>query len=268
MTLKQRLYEDYLKKSRFPDYEMILDEARKNGYLMMGILDFKNYISKHEKVIGGGRRILVNRHDIDTSARTALYFHDIEMSVYGQAGSASYYFRKKTIDISLIHKLMNNAYEPAFHYETIAEWEKSKKTKNREAIIGAFPDIKRNFILDLSNFRSMTSCPSKSVSSHGDFINRKYKIPNYAILRDDISLREECGIDVEAYDSIIEDHVSCRFADQQLLDSFSNSVISAIRGHEPIVSILTHPRNWKTDWIANTNDNIGRIVEGMTYRFG
>lgn len=265
MTIWYKIYEAYFMKSHFPLYKMILEKAKENGYLMMGILDFAEHV-KHHETPTGGYRILVNRHDIDTSAKTAWYFRNIEMSVYGEEGSASYYFRKDTCDRpDLIKQLMDDGYEPSFHYETIADWEKKHKTKSRERIIEAFPEIKRIFVDELSTFKQKTGCECRSVASHGDFINRTYKLTNLEILHDD-ALRAECGIEVEAYDSVIADNVTCRFADQDALSGFVPSVLEAIEQHAPVISLLTHPVHWKTDWFANTANMAGRVIEGISYR--
>lgn len=47
MRIKQRLYEDYFKPSRLPDYRRCLEVFRDAGYKMVGILEL------HNMVIGG-----------------------------------------------------------------------------------------------------------------------------------------------------------------------------------------------------------------------
>lgn len=42
MQLTQRIYEDYFKRSRIPEYKKILAAFREAGYKMVGILDFYN----------------------------------------------------------------------------------------------------------------------------------------------------------------------------------------------------------------------------------
>lgn len=44
MQVKQRLYEDYLKPSRLPEYERVLRAFNDAGYQMVGILDLYNMV--------------------------------------------------------------------------------------------------------------------------------------------------------------------------------------------------------------------------------
>lgn len=48
MGIKNRLYEDYFKRDRLPDYRRVLEAFRDAGYKMVGTLDL------HNMVIGGG----------------------------------------------------------------------------------------------------------------------------------------------------------------------------------------------------------------------
>lgn len=54
MTILYKIYEAYFMKSHFPLYKMILEKAKENGYLMMGILDFAEHVKHHETPTGGG----------------------------------------------------------------------------------------------------------------------------------------------------------------------------------------------------------------------
>ena len=70
---------------------------------------------------------------------------------------------------------------------------------------------------------------------------------------------------VEAYDDIFVTEISSRYADQILLDKFSEDVLKGIKNDEKVIMILTHPRNWKVDIIANTQENLRRIIQGVAY---
>lgn len=52
MKIQQRLYEDYLKKSRLEKYRELLSFARERGYRMIGVLDFYNQV-KSSNGLGG-----------------------------------------------------------------------------------------------------------------------------------------------------------------------------------------------------------------------
>ena len=263
MMLKKRIYEDFFKKSRLDEYRKVLKCALENEYKMVGVWEFYRMLSNGECT----GKILLNRHDIDTSPKVARKMFGIEKEVYGNRGSVTYYFRDSTIDCSLIHELEEYGYETGYHYEEIALYEKRKKLKNRDNIVSVFPEIRKQFTKDLSRFREDTSSKSLSVASHGDFINTMYDLQNYELLRDDNLLREHNKIVLEAYDEAIMKYVQCRYADQILLERFSEEVIDAINKDVKVIMILTHPRNWEVDLWANTKENFKRFFEGLRYKF-
>lgn len=180
-------------------------------------------------------------------------------------GSSTYYFRKSTIDKRLIQDLEEYGYETGYHYEEIADYEKKHKTRSVKQLENRMDEISSLFRKNLSNFRNITGSKSLSVSSHGDFINVLYNYGNRNILKNQ-SIRDELGILVEAYDKIVNENVGARFADQILLDEFTGHVENAIHQGIECIMILTHPRNWKVDWISNTKENVKRMMQGVAYR--
>lgn len=264
MSIKQKIYEDYIKRDRLPQYKNLLQIAKDNGYLMLGVADFYDMIQNLGN-IQKGTKIILNRHDIDTSPRVAAEMFLIEKEVYGKNGSATYYFRNSTIDNELISAIDEYGYEAGYHYEEISDYEKKHKLKNIECIKEKLPEIRQQFLYDLENFRKSTGSNSVTVASHGDFINTKLLLQNYAILEDQAT-REKAGIKVEAYDRSIMDCVYARFADHLLLGNFLNEVIDSIEQRCEIIMILSHPRNWKVDIAANTKENIKRFYQGILYR--
>nr|WP_296486062.1 hypothetical protein [uncultured Acetatifactor sp.] len=261
MNITSRIYEDYLKGDRLSCYREMLQYAKEQGYIMVGILDFFKMV--HEAKFNK-RKILINRHDIDTSPKVAREMFQIEKSVYGKQGGVTYYFRNSTLDKLLISEIEEYGYETGYHYEEIADYEKRYKIKNREKLISHLPNIKRNFLEDLERYRKVTGTNSFSVASHGDFINVKFQLPNTVITSDE-SLRKRAGIIVEAYDEDIMKYIERRLADQNLLNEFYIQVKSEIDKGTGIIMLLTHPRNWKVDFVANTKENLIRALEGIKY---
>ncbi len=263
MNVLKRIKEDYFKRSRLDAYRRMLVCAKDCGYRMMGIIDYYNYL--RDNADGQSEKILVNRHDIDTSPKVASLMFDIEKDVYGRDGSSTYYFRQCTIDKRLIQELEAYGYETGYHYEEIADFEKKHKIRSVEGIENRIAEISPIFRQNLIDFRKNTGSQSLSVASHGDFINVLYNYGNLNLLRD-TKVRNELGIIVEAYDDVVNENVEVRFADQKLLDDFSAQVEQAFNQGKECIMILTHPRNWKVDWIANTRENAKRILEGILYK--
>lgn len=265
MSFFRRINEDYLKQDRLPLYKSVLETAHKHNYLMMGILDFYNIVSSEGFKINNNTRFLINRHDIDTSPKIARRMFEIEKSVYGHEGSSTYYFRFTTIDKALIKEIEDYGYETGFHYEVLADYEKKHKFKDSQKLILHMPEIRKLFLKDLQKYRTITRTSSRTVASHGDFINTMINMQSYEILRD-LDTRDKANIILEAYDNSINRYIVERFADQVLLENFSNEVIRSIEQNCKIIMMLTHPRNWTVDIVANTQENMRRLFQGLKYK--
>lgn len=261
MRFKQRIYEDYLKPSRLRDYKRVLEAFRDAGYQMVGIFDFYQIVNSG----GVNGKLFINRHDIDTSPKVARKMFEIEKEVYGHKGSATYYFRDSTIDKHLIADIDKYGYETGYHYEEVATFEKKHKLKNVDDMRAFLPKCQKMFLEDIKSFRDNTGSPCLTVASHGDFINSKYKMQNTEILKDS-QIRERAAIIVEAYDDIVTRDIEKRYADQILLGSFSDEVLSGINEGHKVIMTLTHPRNWEVDFVANTKENIKRLYQDILYR--
>lgn len=262
MSIKDRIYEDYFKKSRLPEYRRTLQAAKEQGYQMVSVLDYTRIVKAGNLK---GRKIYVNRHDIDTSPRVAAKMFAIEKEVYGKNGTATYYFRDTTTDIKLIHEIDAYGYETGYHYEELATYAKQHKLKCRKAIEEHIQEAGEQFLDDLKRFRETTGSQSLTVASHGDFINTRYDIQSYELLKIS-SVREKAGIEAEAYDDDIMQYVQERIADQELLVNYLSVIIDAFERGVPIVMSLSHPRNWKVDIWDNTKENWRRLTQDIKYR--
>ena len=265
MGLIKRIYEDYFKQDRLPLYKSLLEVARKHNYIMMGIQDFYNLLSAEGFKVNNDTRFLINRHDIDTSPKIARRMFEIEKGVYGHEGSSTYYFRFTTIDKKLIKEIEDYGYETGFHYEVLADYEKRHKLKDTQKLMLHMPEIRKLFLKDLQKYRAITGTASRTVASHGDFINTMINMQSYEILRDS-DTRDKSNIILEAYDNSINQYIVERFADQLLLERFSSEVIRSIEQDCKIIMILTHPRNWTVDIVANTQENMRRLYQGLKYK--
>lgn len=261
--LIHRVYEDYLKPSRLEEYKALLETAKIAGYTMVGILDFYRLVSN--KSLNERSLVLVNRHDVDTSPKVAGKLFDIEQEVYGSDGSATYYFRRTTIDKSLIKRIDRAGYETGYHYEELSDYIKKNRIRNENEIRKSFPEVRRIFLDNIKDFRETTGSMSKTVASHGDFINVRFDIQNYEFMQDQ-NIREKAKVELEAYDNEITDYIVKRLADHTLEACFTNEAIESIKANYPVIMLLTHPRNWQIDWVENTKENFRRLFQDICYR--
>lgn len=84
MNVLKRIYEDYFKKSRLDAYRCMLLFAKSNGYKMMSIIDYYYYLKDNSN--SRNNKLLINRHDVDTSPSVARLMFNIEQEVYGHDG--------------------------------------------------------------------------------------------------------------------------------------------------------------------------------------
>lgn len=263
MSIKTRIYEDYTKKSRLSKYKEMLETAKAAGYRMIGVRDYYELLQKTNN--HPGEKILLVRHDIDTSPKVARKIFEIEKSVYGNRGTSTFYFRWTTIDTKLIKDIEDYGYETGYHYEELAAYIKDRKLKDREQVIQELSAVRRKFLSGLEKYRQVTRTASETVASHGDFVNTKLDIQSFEILKDD-DTRKKANIILEAYDASIMDFIDERFADHVLVDKMTEEVCKSISKGTEKIMILIHPRNWEVDIVSNTKENFRRLIQGIMYR--
>jgi hypothetical protein len=249
--------------SRLNIYRRLLESARDQGYETHSIYSFWQ-AGKDEKRVVPGRRYLILRHDVDTDPRTAEKMWNLEVLL---GCRSSFFFRLCTFTPSLMKQMHAAGFEASYHYEEVSAVAKRRGFSSWPEIQAAMPQIRALFRDNLTRLRQATGLPMRGVASHGDFVNRKLNIINTVILEDE-SFRKELGIDVEAYDAVIEDQISFRVSDCPYPQFWRPSdPFMAIRERQPVVYILTHPRHWRTCLHVNAIDNVLRAWEGAAYRF-
>ena len=77
--------------------------------------------------------------------------------------------------------------------------------------------------------------------------------------------RESCGIAREAYDIEQMRYVTCRIADQSSKNFVEEAACAMQRG-EPVLYLLTHPRQWGADFRANAREDFLRLYHGIAMR--
>ena len=255
-TIKNRIYNDYLMPSRLNEYETVLRTLNQEGYKHITFREYKKLLDTDN--LDG--RYFINRHDIDTDIATAKEFFKIEKKYNAKA---SYYFRLSTLDFKFMKEIEDYGSEASYHFEEIAQFCKDNHIKSRDEVINRLDDIKKIFI---ENFKIIKNggMQLQTICSHGDFVNRKLQITNNEITKDE-NLRKELGIICETYDKDLMDSFEIYVSDKQYPIFYSPDSIFNYIGEKDTICMLTHPRQWRTNFIINTIDNLKRIYEGFRW---
>ena len=253
MDLKKRIYNDFFRPSKEEEYEKILKAAKDCGYEFHTLLSFENV-----KVSGGGK-CLILRRDVDTADSKILRRMLALEKQYG--ARASYYFCWNTIDVSLMQDIAEAGGEASYHFEEIATYCYKHRIRTKEEMLKHIEDIKDLFIEQFAKFKKKTGQPCLTIASHGDYVNSKFKFQNKEIIDDRV--RETCGILREAYDAEHMNLLTCRVADQAEMERFTSKAIAAIERGEPVIELLTHPRQWNSPIWVNLKEEISRIFRGL-----
>ena len=228
----------------------------------LSIIDFFHRLESGN--ISKGGRYFIHRHDIDTDIRTAKKMFSIEQSL---GIKATYYFRLSTLDYALIKEISEYGSEASYHFEELASYCKINHIKSKQEALEGLDEIKSIFKLNVEMIEKEASIKIQSVASHGDFVNRKLNVINN-VVTDDLSLRKELGIVCETYDSILMDSFDLYISDKPYPVYFSpTSPFDALKEPDKnsIICMTSHPRQWETNWIVSTIDNVGRVIEGIRW---
>lgn len=257
-TVLDRLYSDYLMPSQLAIYEETVREAHRAGYTQTSVRGYVDLIRAGRAAVD---KVLVHRHDIDTDLRTTRKLFDIEKK---HGIHSSFYFRLSTLDLGLMRDIEAYGSEASYHYEELAAYAKKHRIKDPAMLRSRLPHIRADFVANFSGIEQKLGSKMRTVASHGDFVNRRLKLSNTEVLADP-TLRQLCGIDCEAYDRALLDHIDIYVSDRPAPQYYHPvPPIDAMRGHRRIC-LVTHPRQVETNWIENTRDNLFRFYEGLVW---
>ena len=256
-TLKNRIYSDYLMPSRLDEYESILKKLNENGYKHITFKEYKKLLETNR--LEG--KYFINRHDIDTDVATAKEFFKIEKKYNAYA---SYYFRLSTLDFDFMREIEDSGSEASYHFEEIATFAKEHHIKSKNEILNRLNEIKDNFKQNFKMIEQKLGFKLSTVCSHGDFANRALKIVNNELTKDK-SLREELGIICETYDKDIMNSFDIYVSDRPYPIFYTPKSVFEYIGKAEIICMLTHPRQWRTNFTINTLDNFHRLYEGLKW---
>lgn len=259
-NLVSRLYSDYFMPSRVPTHERFIRAALDMGFAQTSVRDYFNAIGGGN--VAHGEKVVVHRHDIDTDLRTARKLFEVEQKYHIKS---SYYFRLSTLDFALMREIEDYGSEASYHYEELATFAKQNGIRDAARIHSRMSEIRQAFKKNFCSIEQRLGSKMTTVASHGDFANRRLKLNNTELLRDE-QLRDSCGIQCEVYDKAFLQHFDFYVADKPHPQYYHPSCPFDALGKYRRICFLTHPRQFETNWIENTKDNLFRFYEGARWK--
>ena len=258
--LRDRLYADFLMRSRLDEYERLLECAIEARYRISSVGSF--WRQAEGEGLDAAERYLVLRHDIDTDPRTAATMWAIDRRL---GVESSYFFRLSTMAPQLLAEIAAAGSEASYHYEELSTVAKRLGLRSRAEALAHLAEARELFAENLRQLRATTGLPMRVVASHGDFANRRLGVANWVLLADP-ALRREVDVELETYDEAFLGRLPRRYTDAPHPRHWAPAdPAAAILAGEPVISILVHPRHWRADRGANARDAIQRIAEGIRF---
>jgi hypothetical protein len=256
--LRDRLYHDFLMPSRLDEYRLLIGRAAELGYSFHGVGSFQR-----AKLAGRLEpKVLVLRCDVDTDVATAAD----KFEILRRAGArASFFFRLATLDLALMRRMHDCGFEASYHIEEVATVAKELRLKTRAGIEARLPVIEQRFRDNVLRLRAETGLPIVVLAAHSDWLNRRLHISNRRVLTP--AIREELGIEVEAYDAAARKGITSLFADADYPQLWRpGPPLAALERGDPVVYVLTHPRPWGRSIRANLRVDAQRAREELEFR--
>lgn len=257
--LLSRLYSDYFMPSRLPGFEHFIVAALDLGYAQTSVREFFDSLSNG--AVHDGQKVVVHRHDIDTDLRTARKLFELEKKYKIKS---TFYFRLSTLDFKLMREIEEYGSEASYHYEELATFAKENRIRDAASVQARMPEIRDIFTRNFRSIEQRLGAKMTTVASHGDFANRRLKLNNTELLKDQ-QVRDDCGIRCEAYDDALLQSFDFYVADRPHPKYYHPSPPDSALGQYRRICFLTHPRQFETNWIENTKDNLFRFYEGARW---
>lgn len=257
-TVFNRIYSDYVMPSRLVEHERLVLRARDAGFDQTSVRQFHRALKEGT----APQKALVHRHDIDTDLRTARKLFDLE---WKHGIHSSFYFRLCTLDIGLMREIDDYGSEASYHYEELATFAKKHHIGDAAVVRARLPQIRAEFEVNFRAIEQRLGKKMTTVASHGDFANRRLKVSNTEILADK-ALRVRCGIDCETYDDHLLEQFGTYITDRPAPQYFHPGTPVDALGRHNRICLLTHPRQFETNWRENTKSNLLRFYEGLAWQ--
>jgi len=252
-------------RDRRVEYAGLLRAARSAGFELMSLADFN---ARSTLDSAPPARWLALRHDVDICDPVGNEaFRAIEM----EAGARStFYFRWSTVGAheDLIRRLLRDEFEVGYHFEEAATVAKRHALTSRPAV-----EARREEIADLTRrncatFRERWNPDLASISSHGDWANRRLGFSNNEFISPE--LLTDCGLRFEAYGDEILGRVTAYVSDvatppQEWTDGYG--LIESLRDGHASICMLTHERRWHVNRRASVTADVDRLRDELAYRW-
>jgi hypothetical protein len=259
-----RLRTDYGTRSRRDEYSQILRKAQEGGYQIIALGTFVQRL--RSAAMNPVDRVLILRHDVDIgNVAGNRMFYEAEKEL---GGRATYYFRLATAPAhsELIGRLLGDGFEVGYHFEEAATVAKERRLRSREAVLGCRDEIVARFRSNCEQFRRRWNPQLRSVSSHGDWINRRLGVINNELI--DEPVLASCGLDFEGYAAEIQGAVNVYVSDVAVPPQSwarGTSPWDAFRDQKRRIYMLTHERQWHGGRWAKAAADANRIWEATFY---
>lgn len=256
--LYRRFHQNFLMRSRIPEYRALLLGTKARGYTVMTVRDLA--------VCAAGRKplpplALVLRSDVDSDVATARAMFEVEKEL---GIRATYYFRLCTLDGRLMREMQDHGTEVGYHFEEVATAAKRNGFRNPADVALHLDAIREQFRRNIERYRDAAGSLPKTVASHGDFANRKIRMANCCIVNQEI--REEFGILAEAYDEWLNAPVTMRLADCEPPKWWSPVPLTEALARQPrCLYVLVHSRQWRANPWENVKADVIRGAEGLMF---
>ncbi len=206
------------------------------------------------------------RHDVDINdLRGNQLFFKIEQKLDAKA---TYYFRLCTVDkhSSFIKELLLAGFEVGYHFEEPANYMKKNQIKSLSELKNKKKLIQDLISKNIRKFEKKINNPVYSISSHGDWINRKYNFCNWEFIDDEFLKKN--NLEFEAYQPSFLNNFDRYISDTGPLDQKWRNNIDihkSLEYEDKSICMLTHERSFNTNLLAIWESNLIVLIEKITY---